>query len=193
MLLDGAPQDLFWWWQSALPEKVCEALIEDGERLHRAPGSVVGDETIVDTAVRDTGVAFFDREHWVHGLLEHYVRLANSTTAKWEYRLSELEPIQFSRYESGQHYTWHMDTFAGADGSARKLSIVVQLDAPSEYEGGDLQIRALHSFESIYTLETIRPRGSVVVFPGFLTHRVTPVTRGTRRSLVGWFRGPKFQ
>ena len=152
-----------------------------------------GDASVVDLEVRNSGVAFFGQDHWVHGILEHYVRLANSTTAKWEYRLSELEPVQYSRYEAGQHYGWHVDTFLGPDGTARKVSIVVQLDAPSEYEGGDLQIRALHSSDAIYTLDIIRPRGSVVVFPGFLTHRVMPVTRGIRRSLVGWFRGPRFQ
>jgi PKHD-type hydroxylase len=72
----------------------------------------------------------------------------------------------------------------------RKLSLIIQLTDPSEYEGGDFQ------FDSDIPQPDpaeIKQRGTVIVFPSFLRHRVTPVTSGVRRSLVSWVEGPKFR
>jgi PKHD-type hydroxylase len=69
------------------------------------------------------------------------------------------------------------------------LSISVQLSDPSEYEGGDLQF-------SLYGDRTViaeKEQGTMVIFPSYMRHRVTPVTRGTRRSLVTWITGPPFR
>lgn len=69
----------------------------------------------------------------------------------------------------------------------RKLSLVCQLSDPSEYEGGEFQINPGGSI-----LVPERTKGTVIIFPSYLVHRVAPVTKGTRRSLVLWVEGPAF-
>ncbi|MGB0647256.1 MAG: 2OG-Fe(II) oxygenase, partial [Bradymonadia bacterium] len=73
---------------------------------------------------------------------------------------------------------------AGVD---RKLSVTVQLDDEGVYSGGELE------FEELQTSANLRARGTVLVFPSYLRHRVTPVTNGVRRALVAWFYGPEWR
>jgi PKHD-type hydroxylase len=100
------------------------------------------------------------------------------------------ENFQYTVYngeaEEPGHYTWHQDW--NNSGTPRKLSLVVQLSDPSEYEGGDLQIM---SGAEPTTVD--KGLGKVVLFPSFMLHRVTPVTKGIRRSLVVWVTGPAFK
>ncbi|MEZ4399714.1 MAG: 2OG-Fe(II) oxygenase [Kofleriaceae bacterium] len=101
------------------------------------------------------------------------------------------EPLQYTTYEArpGQapgHYTWHMDR--GSNITPRKLSLVIQLSAPEDYDGGDLEL-----FYADPAVRVPRGLGNVVGFPSFVMHRVTPVTRGLRRSLVVWVGGPGFR
>jgi PKHD-type hydroxylase len=72
--------------------------------------------------------------------------------------------------------------------SPRKLSMVLQLSDPSEYDGGDLEF-----YVQSEPIKAEKKKGIVYVFPSWVLHRVTPVTRGTRRSLVMWIAGPKFK
>jgi len=105
----------------------------------------------------------------------------------FKFNLTEItEHIQYTVYNSDEqgYYDWHIDM--GPDKARRKLSLVCQLSDPTEYEGGELQIN---------TGEIIIPekeKGTVIIFPSYLLHRVTPVTKGTRRSLVLWIEGPAF-
>ena len=73
----------------------------------------------------------------------------------------------------------------------RKLSVVVQLSEPEDYEGGVFEI---DDVVRPYPLNTslFQPRGSILIFPSYIKHRVLPVTKGVRRSLVTWYNGPKF-
>jgi PKHD-type hydroxylase len=87
------------------------------------------------------------------------------------------------RYRPGQHYAWHVDM--GQDDLAlRKLSVVVLLSEPEAYEGGDLQWMPDLGPCS-------RQLGTVVIFPSFMPHRVTPVTSGERFVLVAWVHGDR--
>jgi predicted 2-oxoglutarate/Fe(II)-dependent dioxygenase YbiX len=88
---------------------------------------------------------------------------------------------------SGDHYDWHIDVGQGQSAS-RKLGFSVQLSASDEYEGGDLEFLNLSSDR-----EGFRRKGMLLVFPAFLVHRVTPVTKGTRHVIVGWVHGPSFR
>ena len=107
----------------------------------------------------------------------------------FKFNLSEINDIQYTEYDESYkgHYDWHLDT--GNDtNTTRKLSVVIQLSDPSEYDGGELQV---HNGESPYRICN-KEKGSMIMFPSFLRHRVTPVTKGTRRSLVLWVSGPPF-
>jgi len=72
--------------------------------------------------------------------------------------------------------------------SPRKLSVVIQLSDPSEYDGGNLQFMLGNESENAK-----KEKGMLYAFPSWVLHRVTPVTEGTRRSLVIWLSGPKFK
>jgi PKHD-type hydroxylase len=100
------------------------------------------------------------------------------------------EQIQYTEYydhEKG-HYDWHMDTGYG-NLSQRKISVTVQLSDTHEYEGGDLQLWP----GGTYPLISPRGKGNVVIFPSFMMHRITPVTRGTRKSFVLWLGGGHYR
>lgn len=96
------------------------------------------------------------------------------------------EPFQYTVYREGGYYGWHMDK--GNTVAPRKLSLTVQLSTPDEYDGGDFQID-----NGSEILQIGREQGRVVAFPSWVLHQVTPVPRGTRRSLVVWVHGPAFK
>ncbi len=105
----------------------------------------------------------------------------------YQFKLSGLpESIQYTVYNENDngHYDWHLDM--GTQAVIRKLSVVVQLSDPSEYEGGTLEIN------NGRILEVEKEKGTMIMFPSYMLHRVTPVTKGTRRSLVAWVNGPAF-
>ena len=93
-----------------------------------------------------------------------------------------------ARYDSSDQgfYDWHTD-FAGYR-PLRKLSVSIQLSRSDDYEGGDLELQHLPR-----PTKLDRSRGSFIVFPSFTLHRVAPVTRGTRWSLVAWILGKRWR
>ena len=124
----------------------------------------------------------------IKNTLMHYVMHLNA--AHYGFDLYPTCYLQYTTYDSSYkgHYDWHQDdaildptTSAKA---IRKLSITMPLSWSHEYEGGDLEI------DGVELPDQARQKGSVVVFPSFFHHRVTPVTSGQRRSLVAWFVGP---
>lgn len=141
------------------------------------------------------------------------VRLCFEETG-WNWNVERHQAWQYTIYNAkpdrpkGDFYTWHTD--AGPhpypDGSIRKLSLTLQLSDPDEYEGGFFQwidpkeefdklqdSRSINMDNAIQTLpHTLKQKGSLVLFPSFMHHQVTPVTRGTRKSLVTWFLGPQY-
>jgi len=96
------------------------------------------------------------------------------------------EAIQLTNYTDSDNgmYGWHQDYNANV---SRKLSVVIQLSAPHEYEGGTLQIMS----NDVHDIK--KQRGLLVCFPSYMPHQVTPVSKGTRQSLVTWISGPKFK
>ena len=98
------------------------------------------------------------------------------------------EALQFTRYENiGDTYTWHQDLGIGST-SCRKLSVVVQLSDPATYRGCDLQI-----YREGEPAAVERSQGTVLIFPSWTLHRVTPLEAGVRYSLVAWIGGEPFR
>jgi len=107
----------------------------------------------------------------------------------WNFDLNFIETLQFSIYDDpNDFYGAHMD-MAHARPEARKLSIVVQLSDPADYQGSNLQF---HS-SNLNFYDTINDRGTLIAFPSYMVHRVTPLTSGIRYSLVSWVCGPPFK
>ncbi|TNF36303.1 MAG: 2OG-Fe(II) oxygenase [Deltaproteobacteria bacterium] len=108
------------------------------------------------------------------------------------------DPPHVMRYAVGDEFAWHFDCgLALPPFGTRKLSFVLQLSDPADYDGGDLELAA---YQLGYAPEVLvaqraaaRTRGTLLVFGAFHVHRVTPITRGTRHALVGWLHGPPFR
>lgn len=101
------------------------------------------------------------------------------------------EPIQLGIYtaEDKGHYDWHVDMFTGNKNAPRKLSMVLMLSDPSEFEGGELLLKS----DSDEYRSLSLAKGRAWFFPSYMLHKVTPVTKGTRKTLVLWVGGPQFK
>lgn len=152
-------------------------------------------------------------DRWIYKEIHPFIHDANRL-AGWNFDWDWSESCQFTKYGVGQYYGWHCDSWEepykrpqNADGTwpmdhgkIRKLSVTISLCDPSEYVGGNLEFDFRNSMDTEWkkgktTKECveIRPRGSIIVFPSFVWHRVTPVTKGTRYSLVIWNLGYPFR
>lgn len=104
--------------------------------------------------------------------------------------------LKYEAHNQG-HYGWHLDICGGF--ATRKLTFTIQLSDPDEYDGCDLEFAPPQTFgfPPGTTFEDIRlalrEPGNMVLFPSYLLHRVTPITRGTRYAIVGWIHGPTFK
>jgi PKHD-type hydroxylase len=128
-----------------------------------------------------------ERSFWVY---EKICKLAiEANNEMWKFNLhSIIDSIQYTvYYEGGGHYDWHVDIGPGSI-NHRKISCSVQLSDPNKYEGGDLEIWSGGTFKTIE-----RKQGCAIFFPSFLMHRVTPITKGTRKSLVLWMGGGSYK
>jgi len=119
-------------------------------------------------------------------LAKHYADRANLIT-NWRFQLDMLEPMQITQYEKDGHYDFHSDGNGFSrtiNNKTRKLSMSIILN--DDYEGGE--------FEFLGHKEPIKPiKGTVIVFPSYMVHRVKPVTKGIRYSVVAWFCGEPFR
>lgn len=179
--------DTFCFYEAAFSQEECEKIIEFG-KLIPSREAVIGGEGVQNSEKRKTKVSWIEwsqQSDAIFTKLAHFAADANRT--RYKFNLSGfLEPIQFTQYlEPDDHYDWHQDS-GGGRFSIRKLSMVLQLSDSEEYEGANLE------FFTLKDREVIRKRGTVFVFPSFEIHRVTPLIKGTRYSLVSWISGPPF-
>jgi PKHD-type hydroxylase len=143
------------------------------------------EESHQDHKWRHTLNTWIPKEEKSLWIFDKMLALTMSANAhKWQFEVDFFEAIQLAKYEEGMHYEWHNDLGPGMAGN-RKLSITVQLSSPDEYEGGELLLD--NSRKEAFTAP--KEIGSVTVFPSFMKHKVAPVTKGTRYSLVVWVSG----
>ena len=127
-----------------------------------------------------------DSNDWIYDKLGQACIQTNAGKYKFDILGFQTE-LQLASYEGNGFFEWHMD-FGPGDVSNRKLSITVQLSDPNEYEGGELQFMIN---QNIVTAP--KEKGTAIIFPSFALHRVTPVTSGCRKSIVGWIGGPPYK
>ena len=180
---NGEMSNKYFCWNKELSHEICQKIINLGEKKW-IPAKVDNKSVQSD---RKSDIVWTS-EKWVYDLISPYIFTANEQ-AKWKYNICSAEECQVTRYSKDDFYNWHIDGMCSHsesqdDGNTRKLSMSIILN--SDYEGGDFEMRGLK--EKIPRLE----EGSIMVFPSFLEHRVTPVTKGIRYSLVTWFLGPPY-
>ncbi|WP_431166157.1 2OG-Fe(II) oxygenase [Tenacibaculum halocynthiae] len=150
--------------------------------------TISGDDKYNDD-LRKSSVMFIDNipeNDWIYSKLAS-LAINTNNERYWFDLLGFHQELQLTRYSEGDFFDWHLD-FGAGEISARKLSMTIQLSDPNDYEGGDLQFMIN---KEIVTAP--REKGTIVIFPSFIMHRVTPITKGTRQSIVGWVSGPPFR
>ena len=176
------------WWNDGFTSREIKDIISIGEDYAQSDGTVDDGKTI--DGIRKSKVAWLNnnqRTGWLYERLAFIARNINGQFFDLDL-YGFVEDFQYTVYgDDGDHYTWHMDK-GGISISPRKLSLVVQLSDPSDYDGGDLEI---FTGTTAKTLE--KKRGIIHAFPSYVMHRVTPVARGIRKTLVVWVAGPKFR
>lgn len=177
------------WHKDAFTPTELDAIVNIGTSLELERAST-GDGTNV--TIRDSFVHFLypnDVTSWIFARLADVINGMNE--AFFGFDLTSMEQgLQFTRYTApGEHYGWHIDR--GMNHGTRKLSLTLQLSEPDDYEGGDLQLWFGGDEDEIITAS--KDREMMTLFPSWAMHRVKPVTKGTRYSLVCWVSGPSFK
>ena len=180
--------------ENFIPNHVCDDIVKRGLSLQEIDGTLEGDKE--DKKIRNSRVVWLN-DTWIYDWISPHIELMNNQIG-WNINFNTPEEIQFTKYKEGQFYGWHQDHTPRANDentTQRKISVVVPLSDSSDYDGGDLWLTKHPQDSRISELETFtnpsfRDKGAVVVFPSWVRHRVTPVTRGTRYSAVAWFNGP---
>jgi PKHD-type hydroxylase len=196
----------YYYFKSALSHKLCDDIIKCGFSENpnialtgnRKPRNKIEHSHVME--LRKSATSWIT-DIWLKNELKPYVDRANQN-AGWNFNLTKPEPGQFTVYDEGQYYDWHVDSNydvykKGDDwnGLMRKLSVTVSLSDPLDYEGGNLEF-AIDGDEPgknlFKTCKEIFTKGSIVIFPSYVWHRITPVTKGRRLSLVQWNMGPGY-
>jgi PKHD-type hydroxylase len=186
----GIPEISFATWTAGFTEDDIKQIINIGDNL-TIKDAVVGGDSKVINVIRSSKTAWIDlnpETSFIYDKLAYIARQLNGQFFDldlWGF----VEHLQYTIYDGkDDHYTWHLDRGGSTSTAPRKLSLVLQLSDPSEYEGGDLEI-----FDAPTPTKIEKQKGLVVAFPSFILHRVTPVTKGVRKTLVVWLTGPRFK
>ena len=203
----------FWCFPSALTPRFCDEVIKyalsKGDVMARTGGSgnkKLSKDQIKDMKRRRNSDVVWLNDRWIYNEIHPYIHQANKN-AGWNFQWDWSESCQFTKYNLNQYYDWHCDSWdkvyktKGPDnGKIRKLSMTCQLSDGSEYSGGELEFDFRNydppqrdEAKHLRKATEILPKGSIIVFPSFVWHKVKPVTKGIRYSLVAWHLGYPFK
>ena len=205
----------FWYFKSALTPRFCDEVIKYAlskeEVMARTGGygdKKLNKKEVLDLKRKRNSDLVWLNDIWIYKELHPFVNGANRN-AGWNFQWDFSESCQFTKYKLNQYYDWHNDPWDKpyqrkegdpTNGKIRKLSMTCQLTDGSEYTGGELEFdfrnydpHMRDESKHVRQVPEILPKGSIVVFPSHLWHRVKPVTSGTRYSLVVWHLGNPFK
>ena len=204
----------YYYFQSAVPKKICNEIIQYGLN-HKDKMAITGDfgenrnlkkqplnkKELKNLKTKRNSNVVWLNDKWIYKEIHPFIRIANQS-AGWNFQWDWSESCQFTKYKLNQYYDWHCDSFnkIGSNGKIRKLSMTCQLTDGSEYQGGELEFDFRNydppqrdESKHLVKCKEILPKGSIIVFPSFVWHRVKPVTKGVRYSLVVWNQGFPFK
>ena len=197
------------WYFTELPEKIIDIIEYDVKQFDKnfKDSSLLGN--VIDKEKRNSKNTWIPTTHWLSGFLWHYIQKANRENFLYDLTNIDGETVQYTQYNEGEYYKWHSDCglasyykpqnvgsinrdqdFVNENGELiRKLSFVLQISNPDDYEGGNLQIMQENGKSYIAP----RQRGTLIFFDSRSQHRVQRVTSGVRKSIVGWVVGPRWK
>ena len=195
---------MFYVFPKAVKRDTCEKIVKDCKQNILKKASILdyNEKSSIDNPdIRKTSVYFItERDNKINELVWGFLREANKI--QFHYALEYFQAVQFAEYKNGGFYDWHQDgTGLDVSGEIRKLSLTLVLSDPDNFEGGELQFyNGGRSMEDIFgemegkrAKDDIKAQGTVIVFDSRDWHRITPVTRGIRHSIVCWTVGPNFR
>ena len=204
----------YWYFKSAIPPKICDDIIKHGlsQAETMARTGDYGDKELSKDEIKDmkrkrNSDLVWLNDTWIYKEIHPYLIKANKN-AGWNFQWDRSEACQFTKYKLNQYYDWHCDSWdkpydkpdTPEHGKIRKLSMTCQLTDGSEYRGGELEFdfrnydpHMRDESKHLVKVKEILSKGSIVVFPSHVWHRVKPVTSGTRYSLVVWSIGDPFK
>ena len=153
------------WEQSTVDTK------KDITESERITGAKNQDD--IDKKIRTSDIVWTS-EQWIYDAIWPFMEEANKR-AGWKYDITGAEGLQITRYKKGGFYCFHRD------------------GKGDHYEGGEFQFATYNKEKCEISVPEVNKIGSIVVFPSYMEHGVSPVTKGTRHSLVAWFLGPPFK
>tara|TARA_Y100000817_G_scaffold60478_3_gene45263 strand:- start:5805 stop:6425 length:621 start_codon:yes stop_codon:yes gene_type:complete len=200
------------WYFTDLPKNIIDTIESDlSAKYDSSMKESLLENGSLNIDQRNSQNAWVPTTHWLGGFMWHYIERANRENFLYDLRCIDNESMQYTKYDKGQFYGWHNDAdlpnqykpttvgnrsdslvqdFLNTQGEmVRKLSFVLQLSEPDDYEGGNLQL--LDENRKCYFAP--RQRGTVILFDSRTQHRVLKVTKGTRKSVVGWTVGPRWR
>ena len=203
----------YWYFESALTPRFCDDVIAYANKQKEVMALTGGyqSKNLSKKEIknvqkkRKSDLVWLD-DTWIYKELHPYVHEANAR-AGWNFEWDHSESCQFTKYKHNQYYDWHCDSWnkpykkkGPSNGKIRKLSITCQLTDGSEYRGGELEFdfrnydpHMRDESQHLKKAKEILSKGSIIVFPSHVWHRVKPVTSGTRYSLVVWHLGKPFR
>ena len=203
---------------NALNSEGCENIIKNLKDKTQVGTHISDDGSVVKThnEQRNSDIAWFV-DHDLQNALRSFVDIANYECG-WRYDIVDCEQLQFTTYDGAkkQHYDWHTDGQGDHNGArrsiqfhnpseinllytaqpnllgtVRKISVSAMLN--DNYEGGELLFRFLDVNSNLKEVKITPRLGDLVVFPSYIDHKVAPVTKGIRYSVVAWYGGPPFK
>jgi|TARA_R110002020_G_scaffold324038_1_gene539846 PKHD-type hydroxylase len=201
----------YFYFKKAVPPKTCNKILKACRKKIVKEASLINENkhaekdnrTYTNKVKRNCKIAWIN-ETWIYNILNPFINEANKK-ARWNFQLDWNESSQFTIYKKGEYYSWHTDQAAhpikhenkNLNGKTRKLSLTLQLTDRTKYEGGDFQFMWLDESKknllSQITVDDVKDRGTIIVFPSFMYHQVLPITKGKRESLVNWSIGKEFK
>ena len=208
----------YWYFQSIIPPRICDLIVQYGKaqkkkQVTAITGGLGRDrdltknpltkEELKDLKKKRHSNIIWMNDRWIYKEIQPYINQAN-VNAGWNFEWDWSESCQFTIYKKGQYYDWHCDSWdkpyteeGPTKGKIRKLSVTLTLSDPQTYKGGELEFDFRQNDpdkpQKTQVCSEILPKGSLVVFPSFVWHRVKPIIKGERYSLVIWNLGFPFK
>ena len=170
--------------------KQCQMIIDAGHSCVPEQAKVGGGKDgQYDTKKRVTTISWipFAKMPEMYKTIENQLSIVNLNHMMFD-NVRLTEPAQFTEYPKGGFYDWHMDldVLGLHEPPVRKISMTCLLSNPSEFTGGELEFMEKNKIPNL-------KQGQAIFFASFLRHRVAPIKKGIRRSLVMWFGGQPFK
>ena len=182
-------------WRGGYTLEECDMIIQEGELAEfQKAGLGYGDNSRIDLDARDSDIVWIEPKpeaHWIFDRMNQICSRINFD--KFGIQLDRFDGFQYSKYNVDGHFEWHSDVVPEPPNNKlfRKLTFILMLSDEEDYEGGELAIYNGGDFDNSNKFKI--KKGDIIAMYSFTPHKVFPVIKGTRLTLVTWALGEKFK